>query len=102
MTGTMKMAGIFAVLALISTSMAQDAAPAAAAAAAAAPKFKDYAAFQESSGQNLRSERCWQSPSRSGRRKGVRDNRFENLDFRAARFLPFVTRKRIKCIDLIL
>jgi Amt family ammonium transporter len=47
--GAMKMAGIFAVLALISTSMAQDAAPAAAA-AAAAPKFKDYAAFQESSG----------------------------------------------------
>ena len=41
------MAGIFTVLGLISTSMAQDAAPAA---AAAVPAFKDYAAFQESSG----------------------------------------------------
>lgn len=53
MTGVVKTAGVFAALALISTSMAQDAAPAAAAAAAAAPKFKDYAAFQESAGYAL-------------------------------------------------
>ena len=57
-SGTLKMAGIFAILALISTSFAQVAAPAAAVADAAAavaaaaepPPFKDYAAFQESSG----------------------------------------------------
>lgn len=53
MTGALKMAGVFSALALISTTMAQDAAPAAAAAAAAAPKFKDYAAFQESAGYTL-------------------------------------------------
>lgn len=53
MTGALKIAGVFSALALISTTMAQDAAPAAAAAAAAAPKFKDYAAFQESAGYTL-------------------------------------------------
>jgi Amt family ammonium transporter len=52
-TGATKIAGIFALLASISTSLAQEAAPAAAAAAAAAPKFKDYAAFQESAGYTL-------------------------------------------------
>lgn len=56
-SGTLKMAGIFAVLALISTSLAQEVAqgvaPVAPAAAAEAPKFKDYAAFQESAGFTL-------------------------------------------------
>jgi Amt family ammonium transporter len=49
MSGAMKMAGVFVVLASISSSMAQDAATA----AAAAPGFKDYAAFQESAGYTL-------------------------------------------------
>jgi len=57
-SGTLKMAGIFATLALISTSFAQVAAPAGAVAEAAAavaaaaepPPFKDYEAFTESSG----------------------------------------------------
>ncbi len=53
LSGAMKMAGIFSIPALISTSLAQEAAPAAAAAAAAAPKFKDLAAFQESAGYAL-------------------------------------------------
>jgi len=52
-SGPLKITGIFAVLALVSMSFAQEAAPAATAAAAAAPKFKDYAAFKESSGFSL-------------------------------------------------
>lgn len=52
-SGPLKITGIFAVLALVSMSFAQEAAPAATAAAAAAPKFKDYAAFKESAGFSL-------------------------------------------------
>jgi len=56
-SGTLKMTGIFALLALISTSLAQEVAQTTAlvapAAAAEAPKFKDYAAFQESAGFTL-------------------------------------------------
>jgi len=52
-SGPLKITGIFAVLALVSMSFAQEAAPAATAAAAAAPKFKDYAAFKESPGFSL-------------------------------------------------
>ncbi len=58
-SGVVKITGIFAALALLSPVVAQVAAPAATApaaaeaAAAAAPKFKDYAAFQESAGFSL-------------------------------------------------
>ena len=51
-SGGLKMAGIFALLALVSTAFGQDAA-AAATAAAEAPKYKDLAAFAESPGYTL-------------------------------------------------
>jgi len=51
-SGGLKMAGIFALLALVSTAFGQEAA-AAATAAAEAPKYKDLAAFAESPGYSI-------------------------------------------------